>query len=58
MIEKKTRIRIPKENKVRAELQKEIGSICPFCDNDDVDVGHFEIHHVNEDPANNIDYNL
>lgn len=51
MTEKKTRIRIPKENKVRAELQKEIGSTCPFCENSEV--GHFQIHHIDENPANN-----
>ncbi|NDV79965.1 HNH endonuclease [Dysgonomonas sp. 511] len=56
MEEKKTRKRIPKENKVRAELQKEISSICPFCGNDDV--GHFEIHHIDEDPSNNEMNNL
>ncbi len=49
--QKKKRTRIPKENKVRSELQKEIGSACPFCDNDDV--GHFEIHHIDGNPSNN-----
>lgn len=49
--EKKRRPKIPQENKVRAELQKEIGSMCPFCDNDDV--GHFQIHHIDEDHSNN-----
>lgn len=52
----KIRKRIPQENKVRAELQKEINSICPFCKNDDV--GHFEIHHIDEDPSNNKINNL
>jgi hypothetical protein len=51
MTEKKNRTNIPKVNKIRAELQKEISSICPFCDNSDV--GHFEIHHIDENPANN-----
>lgn len=51
MIEKKVRIKIPKENKVRAELQQEIGSVCIFCDN--AEVGHFEIHHIDENPSNN-----
>jgi len=51
MIVKKTRTKIPKENKVRAELQQEIGSACPFCNN--LDVGHFEIHHIDENPSNN-----
>ncbi|WP_179021807.1 HNH endonuclease [Winogradskyella forsetii] len=52
----KKRIPIPKLNKVRSELQKEISSICPFCPNDDV--GHFQIHHVDEDPSNNNFENL
>ncbi|HMG68461.1 MAG TPA: HNH endonuclease, partial [Chitinophagaceae bacterium] len=47
----KTRVKIPKEAKVRAELQKEIGSVCLFCDN--ADVGHFHIHHIDESPSNN-----
>ncbi len=51
MTDKKNRTSIPKANKIRAELQKEISSICPFCDNSDV--GHFEIHHIDENPANN-----
>lgn len=50
------RVRIPRENKVRAELQKEIDSICPFCGN--TDVGHFEIHHIDENPSNNEISNL
>lgn len=53
---KKTRKRIPKENKVRAELQKEVNSVCPFCNSEDV--GHFEIHHIDEDPSNNDINNL
>ncbi len=53
---KKERIKIPKPTKVRAELQKEIGSQCPFCDN--ADVGHFEIHHIDEDPSHNEAINL
>ncbi|MDT0294886.1 HNH endonuclease [Mesonia ostreae] len=52
----KKRIPIPKVAKVKAELQKEIGSICPFCTNDDV--GHFQIHHIDEDPSNNDTFNL
>lgn len=56
MVEKKRRVKIPKENKVRAELQKEIWSTCPFCEN--TDVGHFEIHHIDDDPSNNIQSNL
>lgn len=53
---KKTRTTIPQANKVRAELQKEIGSTCPFCDSQDV--GHFEIHHIDNDPSNNDALNL
>lgn len=53
---KKKRIKIPKENKIRAELQKEIGSVCPFCDNKDV--GHFEIHHIDENSSMNDVTNL
>lgn len=53
---KKTRAKIPKENKIRAELQKQNDSICPFCDNDDV--GHFQIHHIDHDPSNNDVNNL
>lgn len=52
----KKRSHIPQKNKVRSELQKEINSKCPFCDNEDV--GHFEIHHIDEDPSNNIKSNL
>lgn len=47
----KSRISIPQLAKVRAILQKEVGSVCPFCQNDDV--GHFEIHHIDENPTNN-----
>lgn len=47
---KKQRENIPQKNKVRAELQKEINSLCPFCSSSDV--GHFEIHHIDEDPSN------
>lgn len=52
----KTRVKIPKENKVRAELQKEISSVCPFCDN--TEVGHFEVHHIDENPSNSTTNNL
>ncbi len=50
------RPRIPKENKLRAELQKEIDSSCPFCSS--ADVGHFEIHHLDGNPSNNAFSNL
>lgn len=38
-------------NKIRARLQKEISSHCPFCNNSDVE--HFQIHHIDEQPNNN-----
>jgi len=47
---------IPQKTKVRSELQKEIGSVCPFCTNEEV--GHFEIHHIDEDPSNHKIENL
>lgn len=53
---KKTRTPIPQLNKVRAILQQEINSKCPFCNN--TDVGHFEIHHIDETPDNNAMDNL
>jgi hypothetical protein len=53
---KKSRIKIPQENKIRAELQREISSSCPFCEGQEV--GHFEIHHIDENPANNDKINL
>lgn len=56
MAEKKSRTKIPQETKVRAMLQKEIGSICPFCDNEDA--GHFQIHHIDDDPSNHAMENL
>ncbi len=42
--------------KVKSELQKEIDSVCPFCGNDEV--GHFEVHHIDENPSNNEFQNL
>jgi hypothetical protein len=53
---KKTRTAIPQANKIRAELQKEVGSTCPFCDSQEV--GHFEIHHIDDNPSNNDILNL
>lgn len=53
---KKKRLKIPQGNKKRAELQKEVGSQCPFCDN--TDVGHFQIHHIDSNPAHNERNNL
>ncbi len=52
----KQRKRKPVSNKVRALLQKENRSQCPFCANEDVD--HFEVHHIDEDPNNNDIQNL
>lgn len=52
----KKRIPIPQLNKVRAILQQEINSKCPNCEN--TDIGHFEIHHIDENPNNNIIENL
>lgn len=37
---------IPQLNKVRAVLQQEINSKCPFCNNEDV--AHFDIHHIDK----------
>ena len=56
MTEKKIRAKIPFQNKVRSELQKEINSVCPICANEDV--GHFQIHHIDENPSNNDLFNL
>lgn len=48
--------RPPIPNKIKASLQKEINSKCPFCSNEDV--GHFQIHHIDENPFNNDFINL
>jgi hypothetical protein len=56
MQEKKLRTTIPKLNKMRAELQQENNSSCPFCENQDV--GHFEIHHIDTNPSNHEKSNL
>lgn len=55
---KKIRRRIPQELKIRAGLQQEINSECPFplCDNREV--GHLQIHHIDENPQNNLPSNL
>jgi len=53
---KKIRRRIPQEGKIRSQLQQEINSVCPFCDN--TDVGHFQVHHINGEPNQNEFKNL
>lgn len=42
--------------KTKAILQKEIKSKCPFCPSEDVE--HFHVHHIDENPANNLVSNL
>lgn len=44
------------QQKIRAELQQEIGSRCPLCDS--TDAGVFEIHHIDENPAHHEKTNL
>lgn len=56
MTENKKRSPIPKVAKVKAELQAEVNSHCPFCES--TDVGHFQIHHIDENPGNNEIENL
>lgn len=48
---KKNRVKIKQVTKVRSILQQEINSTCPFCSNSEV--GHFQIHHIDENPENN-----
>lgn len=55
-MERKLRKRVPQEIMVRAKLQQAIGSRCPFCTSEDV--GHFHIHHIDENPSNNDISNL
>jgi hypothetical protein len=50
----KKRVTIP--NKIKSLLQQEIESTCPICDSLDVD--HFEVHHIDENPENNEQANL
>jgi hypothetical protein len=45
--------RIKVSPKIKADLQKEINSECPFCANQDV--SNFEIHHIDGVPSNSID---
>jgi len=42
--------------KTKALLQQEINSCCPICD--DTSVDHFEVHHIDENPENNLLDNL
>lgn len=53
---KKMRSRRQPSAKIKALLQKEINSTCPFCTNEDVD--HFEIHHIDSNHQNNNFENL
>jgi hypothetical protein len=53
---RKTRKPIPMQRKLLAELQQEIASLCPFCSSEEV--GLFEIHHIDENPAHNKKNNL
>jgi hypothetical protein len=48
--------RIAIQAKTKARLQQEIGSECPFCD--DNEVAHFDYHHIDEDPSNSAFENL
>lgn len=46
---------MPKKRKAiparkKALLQKEINSLCPICENENID--HFQIHHIDENPEN------
>lgn len=50
----KDRVRVPA--RVRALLQQETESKCPICGS--LDVGEFQIHHLDGRPDNNIEYNL
>jgi hypothetical protein len=52
----KPKSRKPIRPQTRAELQKEINSRCPFCM--DENVGHFQVHHIDENPENNCPENL
>lgn len=53
---KNKRTPIPQKTKLRAELQQEIASRCPFCSSEHV--GEFELHHIDENPANHEKVNL
>jgi 5-methylcytosine-specific restriction endonuclease McrA len=49
-----TRKTIPQ--KIKMLLQREIGSTCPFCNSNEV--GHFQFHHIDENPENDTIANL
>lgn len=53
---KKVRMKIKQGVKMRSILQQEVDSVCPFCSS--TDVGHFQIHHIDENPSNNELVNL
>lgn len=53
---KKNRVKLKQATKTRSILQQEIDSVCPFCSNNEV--GHFQIHHIDENPENNERSNL
>lgn len=48
--------RKPISSKLRAKLQQEVKSECPFCKNKEV--AYFEVHHIDENPSNNDSINL
>jgi hypothetical protein len=48
--------RKPIPARVKALLQQEVNSACPFCSSSEVD--HFHVHHIDENPANNDFSNL
>lgn len=52
----KKKPRKPLSNKMRARLQKEINSKCPFCEDEEVE--YFEAHHIDEDPSNTVLSNM